>query len=115
MFALIGVAVLARNDAGQQFCRSICSRAPDDVPAGWAIPFVADFLEPGMQECVPLLVSPDAKRFQIPAVLAVMAGRQFCPKPSRFACSVMAQRYRTLAAHSGGRIIDQRLDATDRL
>ena len=97
------------EDLRQQFGRFLGPAAPHDVAAHGRAPLVADLLEVGVQERIPVLVGPDAERFEIPAVLAVVQVRQFRPEFRGGRIFRVPQGDRALAANFGGLVSHERL------
>jgi len=77
---------------------------PKDVASRRFGPIVADLVEPGGKEGVPLSIRPDPQRLQIPTILAVMLTGEHAPKFGRFRSLVMPQRETAFASHAGRRI-----------
>ena len=80
------------DNAGEILRRLAGTRTPDDVPIGrGGSGLAADFLEPGAQVSVPLLIGADAQRFKVPAVRTIVLPGQLGPKRGRLGRLVVPQ------------------------
>src|SRR5688572_3718537 len=67
------------NDFHEQGRGLLAAQAPHDIAARWRIPPVAYFVQPRIRHALVLRRRPDSKRFEIPAILAVMFLRKRGP------------------------------------
>ena len=98
--------------------RSLCPAPPDDVATGRrSVQLSLAFAQPGGKAGVPLLVGPDPQRFEIPAVLAVVLGRQLGPQVGgfgRFACAAERWHIRDEPAARDRGLVWRRAASTSR-
>ena len=71
--------ILVLEDLRQKRGRFLAARTPHDIPPCRRLPLAANVRQPRVQKCIPLLIGPDAERFQVPAVMAIVLRRELRP------------------------------------
>ena len=72
MLSLSGTQVLIANDLHEQAWRFPGPRAPDNIASGRGVALVAGLRQPSVKKLVPLMIGAYAKRFEVPAITAIV-------------------------------------------